>query len=70
MEELETLDIPETPAIRGRISRGWRLVCHSRRNRREVQAGARRRLRRAVRQALHKGNARDIPEPITAWYVS
>lgn len=65
----DTFDLPETPAIKGRLSRSWRLICHSRAHRRDVQAGARRRLRRAVKQAIRKGNARDIPEPVTAWTV-
>ena len=63
-------DIPETSPVNGGISRAWRKVCHSRKDRAATQARARRSLRRAVRQAIAKGgDPRDLPTPLTAWVI-
>lgn len=64
-------DIPETIAVSAGVSRSWRKICHSRQHRASEQAGYRRRLRRAVRQAIVKGGfTRDIPRALTPWDIT
>lgn len=63
-------DLPETPAIKGKVSRAWRMVVHSRKSRRVDQSKARRRLRRAVRHALRTGDARHLPRPFGPWEIN
>jgi len=62
-------DVPPTPAIRGgHISRARRMVWNPPSNR-KIKRRAHRRLRRALRIALNKGDARDIPAPTTSWDI-
>lgn len=62
-------DVPVVPAIRGRISREWRHIWHHRKGRANEQAGARRRNRRAYRQALLTGDMQHLPRPFGSYEI-
>ncbi len=66
----DVFDVPALPYVKGRVARSWRVIGHGRRFRRAVQTAARRRMRRAVRQAIQKGNCRDIPKPLGTYDVA
>ena len=69
MEFYTELDLIAVPAIKGRISRAWRMICHGRKSRRADQDAARRRNRRAYRQALQAGDCRHLPKPYGGWDI-
>ncbi len=58
-------DITEGKAVAGRVSRAYRRIWHGRAQRRRELNGYRRRLRRATRQAVIKGDSRDMPGMLT-----
>jgi hypothetical protein len=70
MDYMDMDDIPIVPAIRGRISRTWRLICHGHKGRRQSQAQARRRNRHAYRQAMLTGETRHLPRPFGSWEIA
>lgn len=67
---VEEFDLPNVAAIRGRVSRTWRMICHGAKGRRQAQTQARRRNRRAVRQAIATGDTRHIPRSFGAWEIA
>jgi hypothetical protein len=69
MEFYSEFDLIAVPPIRGRVSRAWRSICHGRKERRAGQNAARRRNRRAYRQALGTGDSRHLPKPYGAWDI-